>query len=65
MKMARVEFDLNIKKIIYKIRDIEESVRNKAAHNITCITAESIYNQKRKHPWIYSKCYVIWLNMQA
>ena len=42
--------DLNIKKIIYKIRDIEESVRNRAAHNITCITAESIYNSEKKTP---------------
>lgn len=42
--------DLNIKNSIYKIRDIEESVRNKAAHNITCITAESIYNSEKKTP---------------
>lgn len=42
--------DLNIKNSIYKIREIEESVRNKAAHNITCITAESIYNSEKKTP---------------
>ena len=42
--------DLNIKNSIYKIRDIEESVRNKAAHNITCITAEFIYNSEKKTP---------------
>ena len=41
--------DLNIKKIIYKIRDIEESVRNRAAHNITCITDESICNLEGKN----------------
>ena len=41
--------DLNIKKINYKIRDIEESVRNRAAHNITCITDESIFNLEGKN----------------
>lgn len=41
--------DLNIKNIIYKIRDIEESVRNRAAHNITCITDESICNLEGKN----------------
>ena len=41
--------DLNIKNIIYKIRDIEESVRNRAAHNITCITDESIFNLEGKN----------------
>lgn len=41
--------DLSIKNIIYKIRDIEESVRNRAAHNITCITDESICNLEGKN----------------